>query len=227
MKSSPKKKRNNMAAAKTIAILGAGKLGTTLAKLALNAGYTVYIAGSGPVDKIALSIKILLPGAIATTSADAIAHADTVILALPLGKYRTLPADALKNKLVIDGMNYWWEVDGHEKELQHPTLSTSELVQKHLKGARVVKALSHMGYHHLHDETKPANAPGRKAIAIAADDANDTATVAKIIDDFGFDPVYIGPLATGKILEPHHELFGANIDKDTLTKIAKREIKSR
>lgn len=215
-----------MAREKTIAIIGAGKLGTTLAKLALSAGYTVYISGSGDPDKIALSVRILLPGAIATTTTDALARADTVILALPLGKYRTLAANAFDGKLVIDGMNYWWEVDGHESELQHPSLSTSELVQAHLKSARVTKALSHMGYHHLHDETRSADTSGRKAIAIASDSKSDAATVASIINDLGFDPVYIGPLATGKILEPGHELFGANIGKDILAKIAKREIKS-
>lgn len=209
---------------KTIAILGAGKLGTTLARLALHAGYTVYIAGSGASDKIALSVKVLLPGAIATTVGDAVARADVVILALPLGKYRDLAADTLQDKLVIDGMNYWWEVDGHDEGLRNPPSSSSEFVQTYFSGARVVKALSHMGYHHLHDEAKPADTAGRKAIAIAGDNASDTATVARIVDDLGFDPVVIGSLAAGKILEPGHKLFGANVEKDVLIAVAEREL---
>lgn len=209
-----------MPANKTLAILGAGKLGVVLTQLALRAGYTVYIAGSGSADKIALSIKVLTPGAIATTAEDAITHADIVILALPLGKYRTIPADKLRGKLVIDAMNYWWEVDGRDSEFADPVTSSSEIVRDYLVGARVVKALSHMGYHHLLDESRPAGTPGRKAIAIAGDNDTDNQTVATLVDDLGFDPVIIGPLARGKILEPAHELFGAHIDKTSLLKIA-------
>lgn len=216
--------RNNMTEKKikTIGIVGAGKLGTTLARLAGNAGLHVYIAGSGSPEKIALSVKHITPGAVAVDADTAIKKADIVILALPLGKYRTLPVDALKDKLVIDGMNYWWEVDGTDESLAHPPHSSSEMVQDFLHGAHVVKALSHMGYHHLFDETKPAGAPGRKAIAIAGDAAADNKIVAELVDTLGFDPVIIGSLARGKILEPGHELFGANVDKSTLLTIANK-----
>jgi predicted dinucleotide-binding enzyme len=209
-----------MPANKTLAILGAGKLGVVLTQLALRAGYSVYIAGSGHADRIALSIKVLTPGAIATTAADAIAHADIVILALPLGKYRSIPADKLHGKLVIDAMNYWWEVDGRDSEFADPVTSSSEIVRDYLAGARVVKALSHMGYHHLLDESKPAGTPGRKAIAIAGDDDADNQTVSTLVDDLGFDPVVIGPLARGKILEPGHDLFGAHVNKESLLETA-------
>ncbi len=199
-----------------IAILGAGKLGVTLAQLALKAGYEVYIAGSGEPAKIALSVKVLAPGAEATDARTAIAASDVVILALPLGKYRDIPADLLKDKLVIDSMNYWWEVDGEDDSLRNPASSTSELVQDHLSAARVVKALSHMGYHHLRDEAKPAGTPGRKAIAIAGNDEADTRRVAELIDRIGFDPLPIGALSTGRQLEPGFPAFGANVGHESL-----------
>lgn len=201
---------------KSIAILGAGKVGIVLAQLALKADYTVYIAGSGDPAKIRLSVEVLAPGAIATTGADAAAQADVVILALPLGKYQTIPAHELAGKIVIDAMNYWWEVDGHRDDLSGPGASTSELVQAFIPKARVVKAFNHMGYHHLHDEAKPPGAIGRKAIAAAGDNDDDIVTVMQIINNLGFDPLHIGPLTRGTALQPGTPAFGANVDIHTL-----------
>ena len=180
------------------------------------------IAGSGDPKRIALTNDVLSEGGAATTAADAAERADVVLLALPLGKFRSIPVDALAGKLVIDAMNYWWEVDGFPAEFTDPLLSSSSLVRDFLPASRVVKAFNHMGYHDLEDEARPSGRDGRKAIGIAGDDAHDLDAVAGIVDDLGFDPVIVGALADGIKLEPGTEPFGADVGAEELREMIDR-----
>ncbi|MCH1884077.1 NAD(P)-binding domain-containing protein [Agrococcus sp. ARC_14] len=204
------------AATQTIAILGAGKIGTVLAKLSLAAGHRTLIAGSGSAARIRLIVEYLAPGAEAMVSADAAAAADVVILALPLGQYDRLPVEQLEGKLVIDAMNYWWETDGIRDEFTDPALPTSTIVQAFLPGSRIVKAFNHMGYHDLAEWPRPTGHVQRRAIAIAGDDALDVERTASLVDGFGFDPVVLESLDAGLRLQPGWPAFGANENAATL-----------
>ncbi|ERL64295.1 NADPH-dependent F420 reductase [Schleiferilactobacillus shenzhenensis] len=204
---------------RNVGILGAGKVGIVLAGLALDAGYTVRISGSGSVEKIALTIKTLVPGAIASENADVVANSDIVILAIPLSRYKNIAPALLQGKLVIDAMNYWWETDGIREEVLDPSSTSSEQVQAYFHGATLVKTFNHMGYHNLQEEARSAGDPKRKALFVTGNDHDAVDTVASFVDSMGFDTVVHYRLADGIMTEPGSPLFGASLRRPELKDI--------
>ena len=99
---------------KRIAVLGAGHVGPVIARLALDAGFEVVIAGSGSPEKIALVTQIVIPGAEPRWDADAVKARDLVVMAIPLHKFASFDPALVAGKLVVDAMNYWPAPDGVE-----------------------------------------------------------------------------------------------------------------
>jgi len=96
---------------------------------------------------------------------------------------------------VIDTNNYYPQRDGHIQELDDERTTTSELVQRQLPTSTVVKAFNHIYAAALTTDGQPAGTPNRRALAIAGNDPKAKATVAGLIDQFGFDVVDLGPLS--------------------------------
>ena len=118
-----------------------------------------------------------------------------MLLAIPLGQYTTLPADRLRGKIVVDAMNYYRQRDG---QLPLDGLTSSELVARHLAGARVVKAFNTMYFQTLASEGNPsAPVDERLALFLAGDDAAAKAVVARLIEEIGFAPIDTGTLHEG------------------------------
>lgn len=207
---------------KRVGIIGAGKLGVTLAQLALAAGYEVRISGSGSPEKIKLATRIVTPGATEMTTDEVVKNSDIVILALPLGRFRSLDPDLFTGKLVLDAMNHWFEIDGPLKDIIPHGERTSTTVARHLRGVHLVKAFNHMSYHHLRDEAKPHGAKGRRAIAFASDTSAHNEAVADFIDSLGFDPLSIGNLDSSQPLEAGQSAFGANLTLPELADLIKK-----
>lgn len=190
-----------------LGIVGAGKMGTTIARAAIEAGYDVAIAGSGSPGEIALTVDVLAPGARAAAVDEVIRHAGIVVLAVPTHRFRELDPDAFAGKILVDAMNYWQPVDGDDIELSAAPDGTSAVVQAYFPSARVVKALNQLGYHELDEFRRPRGAADRVAIGVAGDDEAAVRAVMALVDRIGFDPVDAGRLADGQALEPDGSPF--------------------
>ncbi len=205
-----------------LGIVGAGKLGTTLARLAIAAGYDVAMSGSGATDEIGLTVDVLAPGARAATTDEVVRHADIIVLAVPTHRFRELPRELFAGKILIDAMNYWPPVDGDDPELAAAAGGTSVVVQEHFPSARVVKSLNQLGYHELEEHRRPGGAPDRIAIGAAAGDRLAVRAVTRLIDRLGFDAVDAGPLENGVVLEPDGSPFAVTYEKDELRELIRR-----
>ena len=182
---------------KTIGLIGAGHIGSQVARLAVTHGYRVVISNSRGPDTLTGLASELGPNARAGTALDAATAGDIVVVTVPLKNYREVPVAPLAGKIVIDTNNYYPERDGHIAELDDESTTTSELLQGHLPTSKVVKAFNHIYAAQLTTDGRPAGTKDRRALVIAGDDAGAKATVTALLDAFGFDTVDAGPLKEG------------------------------
>lgn len=181
----------------TIGLIGAGNIGSQVARLAVAHGYDVVISNSRGPETLAELVAELGPRARAATVVDAAKAGDFVVVTIPLKHYRTVPVEPLAGKIVIDTNNYYPQRDGHIAELDNESTTTSELLQAHLPASKVVKAFNHILAAHLTTDGRPAGTRDRRALVIAGNDVEAKATVARLLDEFGFDAVDAGPLEEG------------------------------
>jgi predicted dinucleotide-binding enzyme len=181
----------------TIGIIGAGRIGSQIARLAVRSGYKVVISNSRGPETLSDLVAELGPDARAATSMEAAQSGDIVVVTIPLKNYRAVPVEPLAGKVVIDTNNYYPQRDGHIPELDNESTTTSELLQAHLPASKVVKAFNHIYAAELTTHGQPAGSQNRRALVIAGDDANAKATVTRLLDQFGFDTVDAGPLREG------------------------------
>ena len=179
----------------TIGIIGAGKIGTNVAKAAIAAGYDVVLSNSRGPETLAATTQDLGPQASAATPEQAAAAGDLVLVAVPLGKHQEVPVEPLKGKVVMDANNYYPQRDGRIEALDTNASTTSELLQHHLPESRVVKAFNNITFNQIPADATPPGTPNRRALSIAGDDAHAKTTVAEFLNTIGYDSVDIGSLA--------------------------------
>src|SRR4051812_40518095 len=174
---------------RTLGLIGAGHIGSQLARLAVKNGYDVVISNSRDPQTLAGLVSELSPHARAATPEEAANAGDIVVVTIPLKNLRDVPVAPLAGKIVIDTLNYYPERDGHIADLDTEKTTTSELVQAHLPASNVVKAFNHIYAAELTTHGQPAGSRDRRALAIAGNDARAKEQVAALIDQFGFDAV--------------------------------------
>lgn len=179
----------------TLGIIGAGHIGSQVARAAVANGYDVVIANSRGPETLADLVAELGPRARAATPAEAGAAGDVVVVTVPLKAYRDIPFEPLAGKIVIDTNNYYWERDGRIAALEEGRATVSGLLQEHLPESRVVKGFNHIMAKDITTDGAPAGTPGRRALATSSDHDDAVAFITELYDRFGFDTVNVGPLA--------------------------------
>ncbi|MGR6322665.1 NADPH-dependent F420 reductase [Micromonospora soli] len=193
-----------------IGIIGSGHVGGTLTRRLRALGHHVTVANSrGPQSLTDLATET---GARAGTLEDATQGAELVVIAVPLKAVPDLPAALFDGKIVIDADNYYPQRDGEIPELLDRSLSSSRWTADHLKGAQVVKVFNNIQAPHLMDNGRPAGAPDRIALPVAADDADAKRAVMALVDDLGFDPVDAGTLDESWRQQPDTPVYGTDRD---------------
>lgn len=179
----------------TVGFIGSGHIGSTIARLAIDAGHQVVLGNSRGPETLADTVAELGPRASAATSGEAAAAGDIVVVSVPVKAFPDLPAEPLAGKTVIDTCNYGPERDGRIHELDSTSLTSSELLLRYIPDASVVKAFNNIFYKHLLSLARPAEAADRSYLPIAGDSASAKAAVTEFIESIGYGVVDAGPLA--------------------------------
>lgn len=187
-----------------IGIIGAGKIGGNIAKLFAAAGHKIAVANSRAPETLKHLVEEIGEGARSATVEEAAEFGDIVVISIPLGRIHELPSDGFDGKIVIDTNNYYPGRDGQISALDTGDSTSSELLQEHLKGARIVKAFNTIHFEHLMTEGS-TNLPiaERRVIFVASDDESAKKKVFELIEEIGFAGYDTGGLRFGgKTQEP-------------------------
>ena len=198
----------------TIGFIGAGNIGSTVARLAVDAGYDVVLSNSRGPETLAELTADLGPSAHAATPAEAASAGDLVVVTIPLKNIEQLPLDALAGKTVIDTNNYYPERDGHISALDDGSTTTSELLQTLIPTADVVKAFNNIYSKHLATLARPSGAADRSALPIAGNSADAKSAVTSFLDAIGYDVVDGGPLSESWRFEKDTPAYGLQYAAD-------------
>ncbi len=193
----------------TVGLIGSGRIGSTVARLSMAAGHLVVLSNSRGPETLKDLVDELGPLARAATGAQAAAAGEIVVVTIPLKAYRSVPAGPLAGKVVIDTNNYYPQRDGQISDLDNGSLTSSELLQRHLPASAVVKVFNNIFFRHLESLSRPSGAADRTFLPIAGDDPDAKVAVTAFLDSIGYGAVDAGPLAEGWRQQPGMPVYAA------------------
>ena len=184
-----------------IGVIGAGRIGGTLARLWAQAGYKVMISARTleEVQKLAAEIG---HGVTAGTTQQAAAFGDVVLISVPYGALPQVGRDnaaQLKGKIVLDTCNPYIGRDG-EMAREALEKGTGAVDPTYLPGTRLVRAFNQVSAASLASE---AHRSGEKiGVPLAGYDKQALDVASQLVIDAGFDPVIVGGLSAAKRFDP-------------------------
>ncbi len=191
-----------------IGIIGAGMIGSTLAKLWADAGHDVILASRHP-DELTAIVERIGARARAGTPVEAAAFGTVVMLTVPLKAVPDLAHDLkqeLDAKVVLDTGNAYERRDGAAAaEASADPRGSAGWAAAMFPGARWVKAFNTVNFKTLQSEAHRDD--DRVGIPLASDDAGALDIAAELVRDAGFDAVIVGALARGKEFEPNTPMY--------------------
>jgi len=178
-----------------IGIIGAGEVGSQIARAAIANGYEVVIANSRGPGTLKHLIGELGPSARAATASGAAAAGDFAVVAVPLKLVNDMPVAQLAGKIVLDTNNYMPWRDGRFLVVDSGEKTVHELRQEQLPASKVAKAFTHIQAPRLFISASPAGTPCRHALSVSSDFPEAVELVTRVYDQFGFDTVDNSPLS--------------------------------
>ncbi|WP_109212339.1 MULTISPECIES: NAD(P)-binding domain-containing protein [Microbacterium] len=185
----------------TLGVIGAGQIGSAVARLAVAAGIPVVLANTRGPESLDALIAELGDGATAGTVADASAQ-EIVVLAVPFTAHDQVPSGPLRGKTVLDPTNYYPYRDGRIAELDDNGITASETVQRAHPGVHIVKAFSNINAPHIPQLARPTGSPDRSTLPVASDSTHAAMEAIDLLDRLGFDAIHTGPLSASWRFEP-------------------------
>ncbi|MDG4666495.1 NADPH-dependent F420 reductase [Mycobacterium sp. 236(2023)] len=180
------------------AIIGAGNIGTAVARQFVRTGIEVGLAASRGIDAVRPVAERIGPQVTPVDVADAL-DADVVILAVPFEAVRELVGRVpdWQGRIVVDATNAIDYSDFSPADLGGR--ASSDLVGEWATGARVVKAFGHTWAKVLAREPGDGHG-GKRVLFVSGNDPSANDEIAQLISRFGFDPVDLGRNSEGGLL---------------------------
>jgi hypothetical protein len=180
--------------------IGAGTVALAFAREALAVRHEVVLSCRRGPESLAGKVKELGNGASAATVEEA-ASFEYVLLAVPWPNVEDalqgLPA--WNGRVLIDATNPFTEYSPKLVLADLGDRGASEVVAALAPGARVVKAFNSIVT--LHFNEGPVKNGGRRVIFVSGDYPEPTEFVKRVIESFGFAPIYLGGLTIGGRLQ--------------------------